>query len=242
MYRDGQGYTLLTDGLGWFGIDPGQGSIVMSTASEAIRREVGLWGIPAALCAIHGGDLPIHAAAVEVNGSALLLAAPGHFGKTTLAAAFVRAGYRVLAEDFTFCRSSSRISVLPGPSLLRIRSDVFERMTIPDTQLVWQSMGRAFLVPNESRRGNSAPVPLRAIVFLRSSPGSIRLDRVPVAQALRDLWSLSFMLPTDEDRARCFLSLGELVRTVPAWDLHRPLELGLLDRTVETVTSVCNER
>jgi hypothetical protein len=77
-------------------------------------------------------------------------------------------------------------------------------------------------------------------VFLRSAPGPIWLARVPVAQALRDLWSLSFRLPTDADRSRCFLSLGELVRTVPVWDLHRPLELAMLDRTVETIASMCS--
>jgi hypothetical protein len=239
LSKNGATYTLDTTELGWFQVDPGAASIAMSRSPQALRREVGLWGIPAALCAIHRGDLPIHAAAVEVNGAAILLAAPGHFGKTTLAAAFFRAGHRVLAEDLTFCRPSSVSAVLPGPSLLRLRTDVFERMPIRGTEVVLQSMGRAFLMPDAARRGDSAPVPLRAIVFLRRSSAWIGLDRVPLSRALRDLWSLSVRLPADEDRSRCFSSLAELVRSVPAWDLRRPLELGELDRTVQTIVATC---
>src|ERR1700686_5250276 len=118
LSKNGRTYTLRTSNLGWFQVDPSAASIVMSRAPDSMRREVGLWGIPAALCALHYGDRPVHAAAVEVNGSAILLAAPGHFGKTTLAAAFVRAGHRVLSEDLSFLRLSPVPAVLPGPALL----------------------------------------------------------------------------------------------------------------------------
>jgi hypothetical protein len=235
----GDRYTLESDNLGWFQVDRSRASIVMSESPEPMRREVGLWGIPAALCAIDRGDVAVHAAAVEVAGSAILLAAPGHFGKTTLAAAFLRAGHGVLGEDFMLCRSGAVPAVFPGPAMLRVRTDVFERVQFPGTTAVLTSMGRVYLALDDVRRRYSAPVPLRAIVFLRPASGPIELRRVPMAQALRDLWSLSFMLPADEDRARCFRSLGAMVSGVPAWDLSRPLEFGMLDRTVEAVASLC---
>ena len=77
------------------------------------------------------GDLAVHAAAVDVDGSALLLAAPGRYGKTTLAAAFAGQGYRLLAEDTTCYRPSSDPSVLPGLAMLRIRPDVHEHLSHP---------------------------------------------------------------------------------------------------------------
>jgi hypothetical protein len=239
LSKDGPTYTMLIDDLGWFQVDPAAASILMSRSPEPMRREVGLWGIPAALCAIHRGQVALHAAAVEVAGSAILLAAPGHFGKTTLAAAFLRAGHGVLGEDFMFCHVGPAPDVLPGPAVLRLRSDVFDRIKIPGTSPAFKSMGRVYLALDQDRRGDSRAVPLRAIVFLRPAPGPVRLGRVPMREALRDLWSLSFMLPTDEDRARCFRSLGGMVATVPAWNLYRPLEFGMLDRTVEAVASLC---
>ncbi|RMF74450.1 MAG: hypothetical protein D6738_06280 [Acidobacteria bacterium] len=45
--------------------------------------------------------LVLHAAALERDGRALLVAGPSHSGKTTLALALVRAGFRLLSDDFT---------------------------------------------------------------------------------------------------------------------------------------------
>src|SRR5207244_12530639 len=83
------------------------------------------WGIPAALRCMHRGDLPLHAAAVEVESRALVLAAPGWHGKTTLALAFQRHGYRVLTEDLACCSLASTPKLLPGPALLRVRPHVY---------------------------------------------------------------------------------------------------------------------
>ena len=56
------------------------------------------------LCFRARGDTALHAAAVEVDGQAVVLGAPGTFGKTTLAAAFHAAGHRLLSEDTTCIR------------------------------------------------------------------------------------------------------------------------------------------
>ena len=79
------------------------------------RREARLFGLPAALCFMTRGDVAVHAAAVDVDGSALLLAAPGRFGKTTLAAAFAGEGFRLLAEDTACYRSIPRPIGAPRP-------------------------------------------------------------------------------------------------------------------------------
>ncbi|HZU75645.1 MAG TPA: hypothetical protein VFA70_02705, partial [Dehalococcoidia bacterium] len=45
------------------------------------------------------GQVQMHAGAVVVDGAAVAFAAPHGFGKSTLAAAFVRAGYPLLSDD-----------------------------------------------------------------------------------------------------------------------------------------------
>jgi hypothetical protein len=238
LYADGPRYRLWVDGFGTFAVDP-QAPSVGLPAGEAgdVRREERLWGIPAMLCFLARGDLPLHAAAVDVGGEAILLAAPGYFGKTTLAAGFEAAGYRVLAEDVSCVRFSPELEVVPGPAMLRVRRDVAGSLELPGARAVAESGDRVHYSLDPARRGDSSPVPLRAIVLLRSAEDGIALEPVPAAGALRDLWPLSFRLPTVEDRERCFDGIARLAASVRISNLVRPLRLDELPRVVERVVA-----
>lgn len=238
LYADGHRYRLWVEGYGSFAVDPQRPSVGLPRGSaSAVRREERMWGIPAMLCFLARGDLPLHAAAVDVGGEAVLLAAPGYFGKTTLAAGFDAAGYRVLSEDVSCLQLTSGPAVVPGPAMLRIRHDVAGRVELPRARAVAESDDRVHYSLDPSRRGDSTPVPLRAIVLLRSAEDGIELDAVPAAGALRDLWPLSFRLPTVEDRARCFDGLAGLAASVRIWNLARPLRLDELGRVVERIVA-----
>ncbi|MGH2716586.1 MAG: hypothetical protein ACRDM7_22415, partial [Thermoleophilaceae bacterium] len=173
-------------------------------------------------------------------GGALLLAAPGTFGKTTLAGAFLRAGHRLLADDVTCCQASARPTVLPGPALLRVRHDVFERLTFPDTRRATETAGKVHLALEGPQRGSGSAIPLRGIVLLRRSQGEPAVERADPSEALRDLFALSFNRLVD--RASCFERVGDLVRQVPAWYLDRRLDYADLPRTVERIVAACLAR
>ncbi|HET9213777.1 MAG TPA: hypothetical protein VFN93_03410 [Gaiellaceae bacterium] len=238
LYADGQGYRLWVEGFGSFGVDPRAPRVKLPRGTEnGVRREERLWGVPAMLCFLERGDLPLHAASVDVGGEAVLLAAPGYFGKTTLAAGFEAAGYRVLSEDVSCIRFSPEPSVVPGPAMLRVRRDVAHRLVLPGAREVASSDNRVHFSLDPDRRGDSRPVPLRAVVLLRGADDGIALDRVPAAEALRDLWPLSFRLPTVEDRARCFDGIARLAAGVRLWNLLRPLRLPDLGRVVERIAA-----
>ena len=238
LYADGPRYRLWVDGYGSFGVDPRAPSVGLPRGGEsAVRREERLWGVPAMLCFIARGDLPLHAAAVDVGGEAVLLGGPGYVGKTTLAAGFDAAGYRVLAEDVSCIRFSPEPCVVPGPAMLRVRQDVAERLVLPHARAVATSDNRVHFSLDPDRRGDSTPVPLRAVVLLRGADDEIVLDRIPAAEALRDLWPLSFRLPTVEDRARCFDGIVRLAASVRLWNLHRPLQLDDIGRVVELIAA-----
>lgn len=239
LHLDGNYFRFWTDREGWFLIDVAAPSIAVPPSADPVRREVRLWGLPAALCYIARGDLPLHAAAVEVDGRALVFAAPGRFGKTTLAAAFLRAGHRVLAEDLTCCRLSPTPEVLPGPAVLRVRRDMYERLELGGTVAVAEEPERVFLALEEPRRGSGAPVRLSGIVLLREHQEGPRLEPLSAQAALPDLWSLSLNLPTDEDRARCFTGIATLAMGVKLWNLYRPLQFELLPSVVELLVSQC---
>src|SRR4029453_8171040 len=117
------------------------------------------------------GALPLHAAAVDLDGSAILLAAPGYHGKTTLAAAFLGAGFRILTEDIACCRVGELPTLFPGPAMLRVRRPSYERLEFPGTRVVAEEPGRVHLALEGSARGDGTPVPLRGIVLLQVDDG-----------------------------------------------------------------------
>jgi hypothetical protein len=234
--RNGE-FDVRIDELGWFRVDPSGPSVAVPPEAEDLRREARLWGIPAVLCFLERGDLPLHAAAVDVDGSALLLAAPGRFGKTTLAGAFLREGHRVLSEDVSCC--SDGPSVFPGPAMLRIRRDMYQRLEFPRTQVVGEDPERIYLTLDEPARGDGSPVPIRGVVFLRRADVSTAIERIPPESAVPDLWALSLNLPTDKSRARCFQGVTRLAAEVPVWNLHRQLAVDRLGETVDRVISTC---
>jgi hypothetical protein len=235
LHREADGFALWIEGAGWFRIDTTAARIEVPAGGDPIRREERLWGMPALLCFLARGDLPIHAAAVEVDGRAVVFGAPGRFGKTTLAVAFARAGYRVLAEDLTCARvDGDGVSVVPGPAMLRVRADVAAGFGLPVPK---KDDERVHLVLEHA--GDCRPVPLAAIVLLHPTDAGVTIEPATAAAALPDVWALSFRLPGEEEAARAFAGIASILDAVPAWYLRRPLRIETLPEVVEEVVGAC---
>lgn len=233
LHRHDGGFRLWIETWGWFTIDPESRRVAVPETPDVLRREERLWSVPAMLCFLARGDTPLHAAAVEVDGGAIVLAAPGTFGKTTLAAAFHVAGHRLLSEDTACVRTDGPPSVVPGPAMLRLRPDMAARLDVPRATLLSEREDRVHMAVDPGFRGDCAPVPLRAIVMLRGEADHIELERAAPQDAIRNLFALSFQLPTDAERVRTFTAATELVRSVPVWNLRRPVTVEDLPAAVE---------
>lgn len=222
----------------WFEVDPDAGVIAAPDRDDPLRREQHVWGIPSALCFLNRGDLALHAAAVEIDRSALLLAAPGGSGKSTLAAAFMRAGHRLLSEDLSCVRPAPLPSVVPGPAMLRLRRNVLPGLPVPGESVRETADRITFALPR-ALRGDCAPVSLRGIVFLFASSGEMRLERMPAARAMSHLWALSLQIPTEVHKKFVFETIVQLASRVPAWNLYRPLHIGELPDVVDLISLTC---
>ena len=228
-----------TSDAGWYRIDPAARKIEVSEHEDEIRREQRLWGIPTALCYMERGDFALHAAAVEVAGKAILLAAPGRFGKTTLALAFHRQGYRLLTEDTACCSLAPEPFLLPGPTSVRLRPDMFDGVAPPGTTVASVRRDRIHLALDSDRIGSGKRVPIGALVFLRESAGGTFLERVKTGIAMPDLWTLNFRFQDEGQRRRSFSQLTGLASAISVWNLHRPLHLASLDEVVLRVVGTC---
>lgn len=235
LFAENDQFLFRISDTGDFRIDPAKGLIEAPAGADPIVVEQRLWGVPATLCFMHRGDLSLHAAAVEINGQAAVLAAPGRHGKSTLALACHNRGHRILTEDVVCCRTGPTPQTLPGPALVRMRPDMYSGSPPEGTHVAHQRPGRVYLGLDDSRRGGSDPVPIGGIFFLRESSDEVWLQPASPHVALADLWALSFRLFNDAGRRWSFQRLTRLAGSVPMWDLHRPLLKTHLDRTVSTL-------
>jgi hypothetical protein len=248
VHSAGDGYRLWLEYVGWFRIDArlpeiGVPDLPPRAKDSAPReqlmawREASLWGLPAVLCSMVRGSFPVHAASVDVAGSGLLLGAPGRFGKTTLAAAFLKAGHRILSDDMACCELAPEPAVLPGPAVVRLRRDVAKWLELPSTRVAFTTDPKVALAVAPELRGNGRPVPLRAIVLLHKSEAGPRLARASVSDAVRDVFVLSPKAVLDPGGA--FIDAARIVETVPVWYLDRKLEIASLPELVEMIVQSC---
>ena len=236
LHRSGDNFQLWVEDFGWIYIEPDRPRITVPAGLDPVRREERIWGLPALLCLLRRGDVTVHGACVEIGGRALLIAAPGRFGKTTLAAAFAEAGYRVLGEDLVCLRLGDEPAVIPGPALLRLRRDVADEFQIRGAVEVGRDDERAHLALSAGR-GNCDAVPLAGVVLLLEDDVPPRLELVPGPTAVRDLWAVSFNLPTDDDRSRCFAAVAGVVSSTNIWHLTRRRRIDALPATIECLVS-----
>src|SRR5262249_13701643 len=74
--------------------------------------------------------LPLHASAVDVDGSAVALCGHSAAGKSTIAAVLAAQGHAVAADDIcpVDARAGAEVSVLPGSGRLRLWGDALDHI------------------------------------------------------------------------------------------------------------------
>jgi hypothetical protein len=107
---------------------------------------------------------------------------------------------------------------------------------VPGATVVAESTARRHLAVGD--RGTCDPLPVAAVVLLRLSDEEISVGEPDEVEAIRDVWSQGFALPTAESRAQSFHNVGRLVSSVPVLDVARPLRMDVMPRVVETLVDL----
>lgn len=189
------------------------------------------------------GILPLHAATVEIDGEAILLAGASGAGKSTLATAFHRNGYAVLSDDVSPLDLSGEAAlILPSVERLRLWSDSVAYAGWSEDELERCRAGlekfALRIAPNQRMR----PLPPRAIFHLRRQTdpsGGSSVSRLRGAVAAEEFQrqvyrsrTLMAMLGEGPARVRSALAAAAIPRH---YVLERPLRFDDLDRTVEDI-------
>jgi HprK-related kinase A len=137
------------------------------------------WGLNWCVSTHAHGFLTIHAAVVEKNGVALMMPAPPGSGKSTLCAALVCQGWRLLSDELCMIRLEDQFVVpLPRPVSLKNQSidviQAFESSAVLSRRVSDTIKGTVAHMkpPQESVRRAAEPGKLAYIVFPRYVAGA----------------------------------------------------------------------
>jgi hypothetical protein len=140
----------------------------------------------------------LHAAALEVDGRALVLCGASGAGKTTLTLALASRGFRLLTEEVVLITSDGVVRGLPRP--MHVPHDSSQRASIPAswTQLPYPIRGRDGVVRNSvlvvppPDAFALEPMPLHTIVRMGHGPNwPTHLRPSAPSVALQKLWDRS---------------------------------------------------
>lgn len=194
------------------------------------------------------GVLPIHAAAVEIDGRAVIMTGSSGMGKSTLADAFLRNGYRVLSDDVApLTLSGGEIRVVPAVQRIRLWEDSAHHARWVTSEL---EQCRASLAKyNLPLDRGYAPHPLvpAALIHLGRSllDGKYTCQRLRGAEAMRAMrhqvyrWrALVAMCGAPAAYAR----VSEAAARIPLHaNFDRPFDYASLDDTVAAIAGIVRD-
>lgn len=223
--------------LGWQALD--------AATQESFQTYLVTQALSCAL--VKQGIEPLHATVAVVNGTAVAFLGNCGYGKSSLGAAFLKAGHPLLTDDLLVISGSGSASdpllAQPGPPRLKLFPAVAHRLLggrrngarlNPDTKKLILPLSRSEHCPTA--------VPLAAVYalrppFPRQSSRSITIRTLPTRKACMALIAGTFnLIITDRARlARQFEWAARMAASVPVKSLSYPRHLGRIHKVVEAV-------
>lgn len=187
---------------------------------------------------------PVHAAVVDVGGRAVALLGDCTYGKSTLAAAMLRAGCRLVSDDLLVVRGShGQLVARPGTGRIKLHPDSAHAV-------LGESGEGVRLMPGAEKRVfrlapalvQAADVPLHAFLVLPSPDERAACDRIGIRRIggpdlFRELVRNTFVRYVDDGtRLRQNFSWNaQLAAAIPGYRLGYPPGLDRLPGVARTV-------
>ena len=216
----------------------GDGGHILCCAAAGAAAEMWqtyLLGQVLSFALVKKGIEPLHATTVVVNGRAVGFLGKAGQGKSTLAAAFVAAGHKVLTDDLLVLQEiDDAMSGYPGPCRIKLFPDQAADLLGVSEGVPMNTLTTKLVIPLEAHQFQSTAVPICALYVLETAPGTAsrapRLSRLAPRRALIALVAHTFnrvMVAPDRLR-RQFDNAARLAARVPVKRLRYSRSLANL--------------
>lgn len=192
---------------------------------------------------INLGFEPLHSTTVVIDGHAVALMGDCGYGKSSLGASFVKAGYRLLTDDLLVTSAENgQLLAYPGAPRVKLYPAIAKIIFGPRVKgLRLEPLTPKLIIPLTNARSQRTPVPLKAIYML-TPPGARRPRRVTIKkltprraflELVRNTFNMSVSEPARLERQ--FAQATQIALTVPIKSLSYPRELKMLDEAREAI-------
>ena len=192
---------------------------------------------------INLGFEPLHSTTVVIDGCAVALMGDCGYGKSSLGASFVSAGYRLLTDDLLVTSSDNgQFVAYPGAPRVKLYPAIAKIIFGPRVKgLRLEPLTPKLIVPLDDKRSQRTPVPLKAIYVLRP-PGRRTPSRVVIrklthrsafVELVRNTFNMAVCEPARLERQ--FALATQLAAAVPIKSLSYPREFAMLHDAREAI-------
>ena len=199
---------------------------------------------------INLGIEPLHSTTVVIDGGAVALMGDCGYGKSSLGATFVKAGFPLLTDDLLVMQHDAhRFTAYPGAPRVKLYPQIARRIFGARVKgLRLTRLTPKLIIPLDGARAQATPVPLRAIYVLtpprRRAPRQLRIRRLPARQAFMEIVRNTFnMAITDTARLeRQFALASALSSSIPIRSLSYPRRFEMLSAAKDAILADLADR
>lgn len=228
-------------GLGKFLAKDGCELIVESLGDDIPPEFLNLYILSEALGMVlhQKGLFLLHASAIQVGNSAIVVIGNPGAGKSTTAAAFAQRGHAVLTDDMVALQvqAGHTPQVIPGFPQIKIWSSSVEGLNYDANNLQVLFPGSTKQVIRQPEGFPLQPIPLSKIYFL-SKGEEFKIEPMNQSEALLAFtryFSCPYDLLQGEAHKNHFQQCGCLLEKVPVFQIQRPNSFEILDRWIDAV-------
>jgi hypothetical protein len=187
------------------------------------------------------GIEPLHATAVVIDGGAVAFVGESGYGKSSLGAAFLQAGYPLLTDDLlVVTESHESFCVYTGPPRIKLFPEMASTFLGKDVRGTPMNHGTPkLIIPLGRRHCHPTPVPLHSVYVLTSGVTSkdVTIRSLSHRRAFLALVQSTFnsMVTRSERLQQQFHICAQMASRVPVKFLSYPRQLNVVPSVREAI-------
>jgi hypothetical protein len=215
-------------------------------AASLESLQVYLLGHALSFALVKQGYEPLHATSVVIDGQAIAFLGSSGFGKSSLAAAFLADGHRLLTDDMLLLRrTDGGYQAQPGPSRIKLFPKMARRFLEGTSSAVpMNSETEKLVLPLSADHRQPDPAPLR-VLYALSAPREVRRkQRIQITSLTpRETFielirgTFNYLITGSERIERQYAECLGVASQVPARRISYPRVLSMLPTVRQAILS-----